>query len=68
MLLINYLSSSIASAIGVGENFIESLNLFSRLDQFVYGIFDVGNVILYLTVTAFFLVLTVQSLEKRRWS
>lgn len=68
VLLINYLSSSIASAIGVGRDFIESLDLFARLDQFVYGIFDVGNVIFYLTVTAFFLFLTVQSLEKRRWS
>ena len=68
VLLINYLSSSIASAIGVGRDFIESLDLFARLDQFVYGIFDVGNVIFYLTVTAFFLFLTVQSLEKWRWS
>lgn len=67
-LLINYLSSSIASVLGVGEEFIDSLNLFSRLDQFVYGILDVGNVVFYVTVTAFFLFLTVQSLEKRRWS
>ena len=44
-LLINYLSSSIASVLGVGEEFIDSLNLFSRLDQFVYGILDVGNVV-----------------------
>lgn len=68
VLLLNYLSSSIASALGVGESLAESLDLFGRLDKFVYGVFDIGNMVFYLTVIAFFLFLTVQSLEKRRWS
>lgn len=68
VLLVNLLMPSLASSIGVGADFISSLCLFDRLDQFVYGIFDLGNVVFYLTVTAFFIFLTVQSLEKRRWS
>lgn len=68
VLLINYLSSGIASALGLDGDFVDSLNLFARLDQFVYGILDIGNIVFYITITAFFIFLTVQSLEKRRWS
>ena len=36
--------------------------------QFVDGIFDVRCLVYFLTVILVFLFLTVQSLEKRRWS
>ncbi len=44
------------------------LSLFERFFTFVNGIFDLTAVVYYLTVTAFFLFLTVQSLEKRRYN
>lgn len=47
---------------------MEALSLFGRFDAFVNGVFDMGSVVFYLSVTAFFLVLTVQSLEKRRYN
>ena len=34
----------------------------------VNGVFDVTAIVYYLSVTGFFLFLSVQSLEKRRWS
>lgn len=47
---------------------MEALSLFGRFDAFVNGVFDMTSVVFYLSVVAFFLVLTVQSLEKRRYN
>lgn len=46
---------------------IEASSLFAALDTFAGGVFDLTNVLLYMSVAAVFLFLTVQSLEKRRW-
>ena len=35
---------------------------------FVNGIFDMTSIVFYLSVIVFFLFLTVQSLEKRRYN
>ena len=42
--------------------------LFNRLYTFINGTFDITAVVLYLAVIVVFVYLTVQSLEKRRWS
>lgn len=47
---------------------MSALSLFGRFDAFVNGVFDMGSVVFYVSVAAFFLVLTVQSLEKRRYN
>ena len=39
-----------------------------RFYTIVNGVFDVTAIVYYLSVTGFFLFLSVQSLEKRRWS
>lgn len=44
------------------------LSLFERFYVFVNGVFDWTAVVYYLTVAGFFLFLTVQSLEKRRYN
>ncbi len=44
------------------------LAVFDRFDSFVNGVFDVGAIIYYLSITVFFVFLSVQSMEKRRWS
>ncbi len=44
------------------------LSLFSRLDVFVNGVFDMTAIVYYITVIVFFLFLSVQSLEKRRYN
>ena len=47
---------------------MEGLSLFERFYQFVDGVFDLTSLVYFLTVIGVFLFLTVQSLEKRRWS
>ena len=36
--------------------------------KLIYGVFDLTSIVYFLSVIAVFLFLTVQSLEKRRWS
>lgn len=45
-----------------------ALCLFSRQSSFQSGIFDLRAVVYYLGVSAVFLFLSVQSMEKRRWN
>lgn len=49
-------------------SFMTWLSLFDRLDNMLFGIFDLTAVVYYLTVIVIFVFLTVQSVEKRRWS
>ena len=53
---------------GLLPNIMKKLSLFDRLDTFVNGVFDLTAVVYFLSVGAFFLFLTVQSLEKRRYN
>lgn len=45
-----------------------TLSLFERFYVFVNGVFDMTGIVYYLTVIVFFLFLSVQSLEKRRYN
>ena len=47
-------------------NFLDSVNLFNRLNGFSYGYFDLLGVIFYLSFTALCLFCTTQSMEARR--
>jgi ABC-2 type transport system permease protein len=47
---------------------VEYLALFDRYNNFLGGIFDVGAVVYYISFAVFFIFLTVQSFDKRRWS
>lgn len=53
---------------GLLPSIMTDLSLFERLDVFVNGVFDLTAVTYYLSVAAFFLFLSVQSLEKRRYN
>lgn len=46
----------------------ETLSLFERFNSFVNGVFDMTTIVYYLSVIVFFLFLSVQSLEKRRYN
>lgn len=58
-------SSSLAELL---PNVMKSLSLFSRFYVFVNGVFDMTSIVFYLSVIVLFLLLTVQSLEKRRYN
>ena len=47
---------------------LEYLALFDRFYNFLGGIFDVGAIVYYISFAVFFIFLTVQSFDKRRWS
>ncbi len=53
---------------GLFPSVISYLAVFDRFDSFVSGIFDLTAVVYYISIIVFFVFLTVQSLEKRRWS
>jgi ABC-2 type transport system permease protein len=53
---------------GLLPELMNKLSLFDRFSTFVHGAFDMTGIVYYLTVIAFFLFLSVQSLEKRRYN
>ena len=48
--------------------FMEKISLFEKFNGFVSGVFDISSIVFYVTVIIIFLFLTVQSLERRRYS
>lgn len=53
---------------GLLPKIMTQLSLFERFSVFVNGMFDMTGVCYYLSVIVFFLFLSVQSLEKRRYN
>ena len=53
---------------GLLPDLMRSLSLFERFNAFVSGVFDLTALVYYGSVILFFLFLTVQSLEKRRYN
>nr|WP_326126562.1 ABC transporter permease subunit [uncultured Oscillibacter sp.] len=53
---------------GLLPGIMTKLSLFNRFNTFVNGVFDMTAIVYYLTVIVFFLFLSVQSLEKRRYN
>lgn len=53
---------------GLLPGIMAKLSLFERFYGFVNGIFDMTSIVYYLSVAVFFLFLSVQSLEKRRYN
>ena len=47
---------------------MKRLSLFNRFTAFVNGVFDLTAIVFYLSIIVFFLFLTVQALEKRRYN
>lgn len=61
-----YIDSSVFE--GILPSLMKKLSLFDRLDTIVNGVFDITALVYYLSVIVFFLFLSVQSLEKRRYN
>lgn len=65
--LILYLADSEAFS-GLLPSVMKMLSLFERFYVFVNGVFDLTAIVYFVTFAAFFLFLSVQSLEKRRYN
>ena len=48
--------------------FMEQLSIFDRFTPITEGVFDIKAIVYFLSVSAVFVFVTVQSLEKRRWN
>ena len=53
---------------GLFMTVITQLAIFGRFDNFAADVFDITGLVYYITVAGIFLFLTVQAMEKRRWS
>lgn len=53
---------------GLLKSIMQQISLFDRFNTIVNGVFDLKAIVFYLTVIIFFLFLTVQSMEKRRYN
>ena len=53
---------------GLLPGIMTKLSLFDRFTGFVNGVFDMTAIVYYASVTVFFLFLSIQSLEKRRYN
>ncbi len=53
---------------GLFAEMMNAISVFDRFDTFVDGMFDLTAVVYYLSISAVMLFLTVQVMEKRRWS
>lgn len=52
---------------GLFPAIVGKLAIFESYMRFTYGIFDLSTIVYYLCITVFFVFLTVQSMEKKRW-
>lgn len=43
-------------------------NVFDRMSNFVYGIFDINAIVYYLSIIVLFVFFTIQSFDKKRWN
>lgn len=66
-LILCYVVSS-ESFEGLFPELMTQLSLFERFYVFLDGVFDVTGIVYFVTVAAVFLFMSVQSMEKRRWS
>ena len=53
---------------GLLPELMATLSLFDRFNTIVNGVFDMTAIVYYLSIIVFFLFLSVQSLEKRRYN
>lgn len=72
LLFLGYMMNGITNLISSTGNLLTKIlncyDLTSHLDNFCSGILDVSGVVYYLSLIFLFLFLTVQSIQKRRWS
>ena len=53
---------------GLFPEIMENLSLYEQFYSLINGVFDLRNIVYFLSVIGVFLFLSVQSMEKRRWS
>ena len=57
-----------ASYEGLIATIMSSLSIFERYANMFYGLFDFGHIVFFISLIIFFLYVTYQVVEKKRWS
>ena len=72
MLFLGYMMSSITNLISSTGNILTKIlgcyDLMTHMDNLLSGILDIAGIVYYVSLILLFLFLTVQSIQKRRWS
>ena len=72
LLFLGYMMNGATSALFASDNILKKIlncyDLLSPLDNLTNGVLDIGGIVYYVSVTLLFLFLTVQVIQKRRWS
>lgn len=70
VMFVLYMLSSLGSLIPIEavENVLADLSFYERYSGFTYGLFDLSNVLFFISAAAISLFLTSQVLERRRWA
>lgn len=67
LLIVAYLAQVIPATEQWPAQLLLYFNLFKQMDDFTRGVVDTGTVIFYVSLTLFFLFLTLRVVESRRW-
>ncbi|NLZ47124.1 MAG: ABC transporter, partial [Clostridiales bacterium] len=69
LILLLYVLQVVANYVSTGwiAKALMSIAFSSRYNPFTYGIFDLSNVLFFVSAVVIFLFLTVRVLEKKRW-
>ena len=66
--LVLWYQADSATFSGLFADMMSSINIFDRLDTFVDGVFDLTAIVYWISISCVFIFLSVQAMEKRRWS
>ncbi|MGA3282951.1 MAG: ABC transporter permease [Verrucomicrobiota bacterium] len=67
LLIVAFLAQVVPAAERWQEQVLPYFNLFKQMDDFTRGVVDTRTIILYVSLTLFFLFLTLRAVESRRW-
>ena len=67
LFMLSFLSAAVATQIGWEAQVVAHLALMEHMRDFARGVVDLRPVLLYLTLTVFFLFLSWRTVESRRW-
>ena len=67
LLLLYFADTGTGVVGGVWSNLVTEIGMSSHFNDFEKGVIDTKNIIYFLSLTAFFLFLSIRALEYRRW-
>jgi ABC-2 type transport system permease protein len=67
LFMLSFLSAAVATQTGWEAQVVAHLALMEHMRDFAHGVVDLRPVLLYLTLTVFFLFLSWRTVESRRW-